>query len=91
MNEQEHIRRAEQARMILESPLWVEAWEFLRERCISNIEGASAADVEAIMLEKRLMLVANDLRGYFERLITDGKISTETVKLAERRKKWFTI
>lgn len=90
MNEQQQIRRAEQARQILDNPRWVEAWETYRADMLNTIEQADAEDVEVVLLAKRMLSIAVQVRRHFERLIEDGKISAETVKAEEQRKKWWT-
>jgi hypothetical protein len=90
MNEEKQIRHAEQARQILENPRWVEAWDAYRSHLLHTIEQADAEDVEAVLLAKRMLSVAVHVRRHFERLIEDGKISAETVRAEQERKKWWT-
>lgn len=93
MNDLEHVRRAAAAKAIIESPLWAEAWESYRMRLLEIIEAADSAHPEAVMQAKRLLTAGKSARGYLERLIVDGKVSAETIKIqeaqAEAKRRWW--
>lgn len=87
MNDIEQVRRAEQARQILESPLWAEAWEVYRNRLLDIIERADSAATEQVMQAKRLLTAGAAARGHLTAIIENGKVSAETIKMVDERKK----
>ena len=89
MTDEEHVRRAEQAKAILDHALWREAWDVYRARLLAQMEAASDEDVDGVMHAKRLLLVAQEARSYLEQLVQQGAISAETIKITDDRKRWF--
>jgi len=89
MNDIEQVRRAEQARAILESPLWIEAWELYRTRLLDIIERADSASVDVVMQAKRLLVAGTAARTHLELLVNNGKMSAETIRIdGERKEPW---
>ena len=89
MNEQEHIRRAEQTRQILESPIWIEAWAAFRDKMLSAFEDSGPMDVEEREQAKRLLDAGYWVRNHLESLLKNGKVATESKRLDdERKKRW---
>ncbi len=91
MNEVEHLRRAEQARQIIESPVWIEAWETYRERTLQLIESADSNETEKVMQAKRLLAAGTAARKHLEALLVEGKMAAAQVVLDEQRKKRWGI
>jgi hypothetical protein len=89
MNDLEQIRRAEQARQIIESPLWIEAWECYRAKLLVIWEASKLNELEQREEAKRLLLAGQAARSHLEMLIRDGKVSAESIKVEEARKKWY--
>jgi predicted ArsR family transcriptional regulator len=89
MGDRENVRRAEQARQILDNPLWVEAWDAYRQRLIEIWEESKPDEVTLREEAKHLLRVALAARRHLERLVVDGKVSAESIKIEEARKKWY--
>ena len=93
MNDREYAQRGREAAQFLANPLWVEAWEAYRTRLLEIIEATDSAQPEAMMQAKRLLTAGKAARAYLERLVIDGKIAAETIKMDEVRKaaerKWW--
>jgi len=89
MGDLENTRRAEQARQILDSPLWNEAWESYRARLIEIWEGSKPDEVTLREEAKQLLRVAQAARRHLERIVIDGKVSAESIKIEAQRKKWY--
>lgn len=89
MNEQERIRRAEQARQILDSPLWQEAFSACHAKYLHEIERLDVEAVEEMLRAKRLLLALAEVRAHLESVLNDGKVAKETVRLQDERKRWW--
>ncbi len=89
MGDQENVRRADQARQILDSPLWAEAWDAYRQRLIEIWEESKPDEVTLREEAKQLLRVAQAARRHLERIVVDGKVSAESIKIETERKKWF--
>lgn len=85
MDRDEQIKRGQRAQAILNDPLWAEAWEFYRYKIFAAIENAKTD--EGAIRGKLMLGIANDVRAYFEGLVTSGKVATHEVKLDEEKKK----
>lgn len=90
MTDAERIRRAEQAKALLENPLWAEAWEAYRQKLFDVIDKTDSNEAETILQAKRLLAAGKAARGYFERLIQDGAVAAKTIELErQHRSGWF--
>jgi hypothetical protein len=89
MSPEEEVRRAEQARMILESPVWIEAWELFRAGTLSIIEAAQSDDVDRVMQAKRLLFAGSAARTHLEALIGKGKVAQKDIEMAKERR-WLS-
>jgi hypothetical protein len=89
MNDIQQVRRAERARQFLESDVWIEAWDAYRSKLIAVWEGSKIADQETREEAKRLLMAGQAARAHLEMLVRDGKVSAETIKVDEARKKWY--
>lgn len=88
MNEVEQVRRAEQAKQILDSPLWAEAWELYRTRTLTIIEGAGSDDVDTVMHAKRMLFAGAAARKHLEAIIADGKVAAADIERGKASILW---
>ena len=84
-NDEEHIRRAERARQLIESDIWGEAWAEFKKHWIDQIIAARLDDPIALLEAKRALDGAERIRSFFERLMVNGKVSAETVRFEKER------
>lgn len=80
MEKEDRLRRAEQARIVLDSAVWKEAWQLYRDRCLAIIESADSSATEVVMHAKRLLVAGQAAKSHLEALLTDGKIAAEQIK-----------
>lgn len=88
MNLEDKHRRGEEAKAILESPLFVEAFEAIEREVIEEIKKCPVRDAEGLS-KLHLMLGLNSrLRLHFESLVQTGKLAERTLaqRLAGRRR-----
>jgi hypothetical protein len=80
------IKRGEEARRILNSQIWAEAWEAYDRRIL---EAMANADLEPAKLTRLqgYLVAARKARGHLERLIQDGKLAATEIELDERKKR----
>lgn len=87
MNDQEAVGRKNNAERLLADPLFNEAWDALRGRLLGLMETAQTD--EATLKAKLALGLLGDLRKHWERVITDGKIAAESIKLEQDKRKWW--
>jgi hypothetical protein len=87
MEDTERVRRAEQSRIVLESPVFIEAWDSAHAYLHALIDSVDSADVDKLAQIKRLLVSLKQARGYLERLISDGSVAAATIRLDDERKK----
>jgi len=80
------IERANKAKAILESPLFAEAFETVRQRLLAGIEDAPvAATIQAEDFRKCLKLLRS-VRQHLETAINTGKLEAFKLEEAEKRR-----
>ena len=89
MSDQDHIRRAEierahQARVIIESPLWVEVWNGFVENCRAHMESPTTADDKALEA-RRMLIVVQTVRREFETMIETGAMASIQLERSDGR------
>lgn len=87
MNDKDAIKRQHNAERLLGDPLFVEAWDALRGRLLTLMETAQSD--EATLKAKLALGLLADLRKHWDRIVTDGKIAAETIKLEQEKRKWW--
>lgn len=85
MNESEVLARAARAKGLIESDVWLEAWDTYRDRIIGEIEAADSSETEKIMQLKRLWVAANAARKHLEALMVDGKVAAKQLEMIQKR------
>ncbi len=87
MNLEQDERRGEDARQILESPIYKEAWAAMRENIITRLEQASLTAEERKMWND-LLIVHGKAKKYMESILTTGTMAAMEMEkkrsLAER-------
>jgi len=87
MTDDDAVKRQHNAERMLNDPLFVEAWDALRGRLLGIME--SAQTDEATIRAKLALGLLNDLRAHWARVVTDGKIAAESIRLEQDRRKWW--
>ena len=80
------IERANKAKAILESPLFDEAFEIVRQRLIAGIENAPVAAVEQAEDFRKCLKLLRSVRQHMETAINTGKLEQFRLEEAEKRK-----
>lgn len=89
MRPEEALRYAEQARIILDSDRWKDAWSIYREKLLEILEKTPIEDVESVLEAKRMLIVAEKVRGHLEGLMQNGRVYAETIRVEKERNKWW--
>lgn len=87
MTPEQELQRAGEARVVSESPIFVEAKTFLYERMRS---ARRAAPLTATEMHTKLILMeqlADEFFGFFEQLAQTGKLAQDWLNLEEQRQK----
>lgn len=87
MNDQEAVGRKATAERMLADPLFNEAWDALRGRLLHLMETAQTD--EATLKAKLALGLLADLRRHWDRIVTDGKIAAESIRLEQDKRKWW--
>lgn len=90
MTDQEAVRRMQAVERIVGEKVYQEAWDAIRAKLLHKME--TSVDDAVTLKAKSLLGLMGDLQGYFRRVMEDGRVAAEQIKLdAERkkRKSWF--
>lgn len=87
MTNDDAVKRRHNAERMLSDPLFVEAWDALRGRLLHLMETAQTD--EATLKAKLALGLLADLRRHWDRIVTDGKIAAESIKLEQDKRKWW--
>lgn len=92
MNLEQDERRGEDARQILEHPLYKEAWAAMRENIVAKLEQGALKEDERKMWND-LLIVHGKARKYLENVLTTGTMAAMEMEkqrsLAERARGYF--
>lgn len=87
MNDLEQVRRAEQAKYLLENPVHDEAWDAIRARLFEIMEAAQTD--EAVLRAKLAINLLTDVKGYWLRIVKDGAVAAGTIQMEAEKRKWW--
>ena len=87
MSKDDEIRRGHRAEAILKDDLFVEAWDAVRAKLISIMETAKTD--EATLHAKTCLGLLADVRQHSSRVMVDGKVATESIKLEKEQRSWW--
>jgi len=80
------IERADKAKAILQSLLFMEAFEMVRGRLITGIENCPVKDVETAEDFRKCLKLLRAVRQHLEVAINTGKLEAFRLEEAEKRK-----
>lgn len=84
-DQREALRRGEKARAILESPLWLEAWEIYEQRLMLDFQNCKSDDVSRLQQIKMLHLAGKAAKSHLEAILSDGKFAEKNIEFIERQ------
>jgi hypothetical protein len=85
MNPHDEVKRADEAQRLLANPLFREAWASYEAVLLELL--ASAATTADKAAEVRSWLIGSrKARGHLERIVSEGKLAAEEIRLEEQRK-----
>lgn len=82
------VRRAENVRQLLSNPVYEEAWDAIRQRLLLLLETAQTD--EGTLKAKLALGLLTDLKLHWTRIVGDGAIAAQQIKVEEQKKKWFS-
>jgi len=68
------IRRGDEARRIIESPVWLQVWQQMEEAIVSGWKEAPMRDAEGMAELKRMHKTLTSLKANFESALASGKV-----------------
>ena len=87
MELKDEVRRGEQARSLLENPLYIEAKEIVRQGIIDKWIECPVRDLEGQHSLKLMLKLYSDMVGYVEQVLQTGKLASIQLESEERTKK----
>ena len=75
MTNDERIKRADKARLLLEDPLMVEALEHMDAECWRLFKTFAPTDTEGVMQVKAMQYMATKFAAFLRSVVTDGKMA----------------
>ena len=83
-NAQRAINRAQEARSILESALFNEAFEHIDDNIVNRWKSCDVHDIDERERAFSELRLVHAVRGYFQSALNDGKVAAEKLSLWER-------
>jgi hypothetical protein len=83
----DEIKRAHRAEAILRDDLYTEAWDAVRARLLTIMETATSD--EATLRAKLCLGLLGDMRAHLARVVTDGKLAAEAIKMTRDGREWW--
>ena len=78
--------RASKARLIIDSPLWAEAWATLTTRLIEAWKASQTGQAERRELIYLQLRAADEVRGYVETVLETGQLAEMPLNEHERKR-----
>ena len=85
MNPHDEVRRGEAAKQLLADPLLKEAWANYEAVLLNLLATPDTLPDKAVEV-RGWLIAARKARSHLERIVTDGILAAEQIKLEERRK-----
>ena len=87
MSPEERRSRGDEAKRLLESKLWLEAWDSVRAVMLRKLEDLPQEDAQSVMGAKAVLSGMRLARQYMERVVADGVVAVKEIEQAERAKR----
>ena len=87
MTTDEEIKRGNNAARIINDPLFAEAVDAVRGRLLTIMETAKTD--EATLQAKTCLGLLADIKQHLVRVMTDGRIAAESIKLEQDKRSWW--
>lgn len=86
MTPEQAIERANKAKAILESPVYMESWDNTRQAIIAMIEKTPLSDHQTAEDLRRCLKLLRDVRANLELAMSQGKLASFRLEEEKRRK-----
>lgn len=83
--QREALLRGETARAILESPLWLEAWEIYEQRLMVEFGNCKSDDVSRLQQIKMLHHAGKAAKAHLEAILADGRFAEKNIEFLEKQ------
>jgi hypothetical protein len=84
MNHELDVRRAREAKSIIENPLVIEAIELIRANVTSKWEASKSSDKEGREQAWMMLKAVNEFQRFFEHALQTGKVAEHELSLLEK-------
>lgn len=88
MNPHDEVKRAEAAKLVLDSAVYKEAWASYEAVLLNLLANADTSAEKATEL-RGWLIAARKSRGHLERIVKDGTIAADQIRREEATKKSF--
>lgn len=88
MNPHDEIKKADEAERLLKNPILREAWASYEAILLNLLANADTSAEKAVEI-RGWLIAARKSRGHIERIVKDGAIAAEQIRLEASRKKSF--
>jgi hypothetical protein len=85
MNAHDEVKRADEAQRLLANPLFREAWASY-EAVLLELLASAATTADKAAEIRGWLIAARKARGHLDRIVSEGKIAAEQIRLEEQRK-----
>jgi hypothetical protein len=85
MNAHDEVKRADEAQRLLANPLFREAWASY-EAVLLELLASAATTADKATEIRGWLIAARKARGHLDRIVSEGKLAAEQIRLEEQRK-----
>lgn len=85
MNAHDEVKRADEAQRLLANPLFREAWASY-EAVLLELLASAATTADKDTEIRGWLIAARKARGHLDRIVSEGKLAAEQIRLEEQRK-----
>jgi hypothetical protein len=85
MNAHDEVKRADEAQRLLANPLFKEAWASY-EAVLLELLASAATTADKAQEIRGWLIAARKARGHLDRIVSEGKMAAEQIRLEEQRK-----
>jgi hypothetical protein len=85
MNAHDEVKRADEAQRLLANPLFREAWASY-EAVLLELLASAATTADKAQEIRGWLIAARKARGHLDRIVSEGKMAAEQIRLEEQRK-----
>jgi len=90
MNLEETVKRGHRAKQVLETDVYIDAWQAYEARLLEELANVDRTEEQAKQL-RALLIASRKAKGHLERIMRDGTHAAHELQLIERQSKFRSL